>query len=295
MAPDTLAEAVNLLKERALPEGGFRSTAGAGYRADASAWAAIALRVAGAGTGLVQPALERLAADQAADGRLGISPRHPEAYWPTPLAILAWQGVLGFEQAKSRAVHFLLTVTGLHFKKISDDPVDHDPAILGWPWIDRTHSWVIPTGLAVLALRLAGQAGHERVKDGLRLLLNRQLPGGGWNYGNTRVFGMLLHPMPESTGVALSALAGAADRSQVAASLEYLGKVTPPLRTPKGLAWSLLGLGAWGQRPDPAPRWLSECFRRQERYGPFDTEALALLVMASQISGGLEDLYDQTP
>ncbi len=294
MNRDVLAGAVGLLVDRSLAEGGFRSGAGTGYRPDASAWAVIALRAAGAGRELIQPALERLAVEQAKDGRLSISPQHPEAFWPTALGILAWQGLTGFEEAKQRAVHFLLTTTGLHFEHSPDSPVAHDPTIPGWPWIAQTHSWVIPTALAILALRVAGQGEHGRVKEGRRLLMDRQLPGGGWNYGNTKVFGMVLHPMPESTGLALNAVAGSVDRSQVALSLAYLGGVTPPLRTPKGLAWSLLGLGAWGERPAAAGQWLAQTFGRQERFGPFDTEALALLVIALQASGGLESLYPQT-
>lgn len=295
MAADLLAEATGLLQERALGEGGFRSAARGDYRPDATAWAVVALRSAGAGAGQVLPALERLAADQAADGRLPISPRHPQAFWPTPLGILAWQGVPDFEATSARAVHFLLSTSGEHYPRPPDSPVAHDTSIPGWPWIARTHSWVNPTALAMLALRVAGQGRHARVREGRRLLLDRQLPGGGWNYGNTKVFDTDLHPMPESTGLALNALAGSAAEPQVAASLKYLQEVTPALRTPKGLAWSLLGLGAWGRRPAAAADWLGQCFHRQERYGPFDTEALALTIIALKAPGGLDSLYAQAP
>ncbi len=295
MAGDTLAEAVGLLQERALAEGGFRSAAGADYRPDATAWAVVALRAAAVDPKLLLPALERLAADQAPDGRLPISPRHPEAFWPTPLGLLAWQGIPDFRAAAARAAHFLLSTTGEHYPRPPDSPTAHDTAIPGWPWIARTHSWVNPTALAMLALTVAGQGRHARIQEGRRLLLDRQLPAGGWNYGNTRVFGATLHPLPESTGLALNALAGNTPRAQVAASLRYLQEVAPRLRTPKALAWSLLGLGAWGERPAATLTWLKQCFQRQARSGPFDTEALALLVIALKAPGGLDSLYDKPP
>jgi hypothetical protein len=291
MSGDMLTEAVGLLKERALPEGGFRSGVGGGYRPDATAWAVMALRGAGAGSGLLAPALERLAADQAPDGRLCISPRHPETFWPTPLGILAWQGVPDFVQAQTRAVQFLLSTTGEHHPNPPDSPTAHDSSIPGWPWVAGTHSWVHPTSLAMIALRVVGQDRHPRVMEGQRLLLDRQLPAGGWNYGNTKVFDTPLHPMPESTGLALNALAGRLARPLVLASLAYLKEVAPGLKTPKGLAWSLLGLSAWGERPEAAAAWLAASFSRQARYGPYDTESLALLVIARKAPGGLDSFY----
>jgi hypothetical protein len=59
------------------------------------------------------------------------------------------------------------------------------------------------------------------MQEAKRLLLNRQLSVGGWNYGNTMVFGQNLHPMMESTGVALNALAGIASREEITPSLAY--------------------------------------------------------------------------
>ena len=62
--------------------------------------------------------------------------------------------------------------------------------------------------MGILALKAVGFAGHDRVKEAVRMILNRQLPSGGWNYGNTTVFKRELLPMPEHTGQALCALSG---------------------------------------------------------------------------------------
>ncbi|MCA9481876.1 MAG: hypothetical protein KC545_16145, partial [Nitrospira sp.] len=62
------------------------------------------------------------------------------------------------------------------------------------------------------------------------MLIDRQLPHGGWNSGNTLVFGKELLPLPECTGIALQALAGNTERPLVEHSLSYLLDQLPHLR-----------------------------------------------------------------
>jgi len=161
----------------------------------------------------------------------------------------------------------------------------------GWPWIANTHSWVEPTSLAILALRITGGAEQERVKEGLHLLLDRQLPGGGWNYGNTKVFGQELFPFPESTGTALNALKGMVPKSQIQKSLDYLKSRLQDVRTPLSLGWGLMGLASWGEKPTEARAMINECLERQKRYGSYDTASLSLLMVASRAPQGLESVF----
>jgi len=273
------------------PQGGFASQAGGGYRADATAWAAVALAAVALGPDLLQTARARLAAAQLADGRVSLSPQHPEAFWPTSLAIFAWHQAADYGEAQARARRFLLATTGHHWRRQPDDPYEHDPSLQGWPWIAATHSWVEPTALAILALRITGDGEHERVKEGARLLLDRQLPGGGWNYGNTRIFGRELFPFPESTGLALNALKGLAPQEQIQKSLNYLKSRLQEVRTPLALGWGLMGLASWGEKPAGAQAWISECLERQKRYGPYDTASLSLLLVASRAPQGLESVF----
>ncbi len=128
-----------------------------------------------------------------------------------------------------------------------DEIIGNDPAIKGWPWIDGTHSWVGATGLTILALVAAGAGTQARVAEGRRMIADRQLPAGGWNYGNTTVFGQALRPMPETTGIALNALKEQASRETLQRSLDYLKVNLAGIRTPYSLAWGLMGLGAWGR------------------------------------------------
>lgn len=275
------------LWKRALDGGGFAVRAAGGYRADATAWAIIALAAMGTRADLLGPARRRLAAGQFSDGRVSVLPEHPKAFWPTPLAILAWQGSPVYREAQERAVQFLLKTTGRHWRRRPDSVFGHDTAIPGWPWTAQTHSWVEPTSLSLLALQAAGHADHRRAQEAVHMLMDRQLPRGGWNYGNTFVFGQELRPSPESTGIALSALAGCVPRENVKLSLEFLNSRVKHLRTPLALGWSLLGLGAWGGRPAEHQAWVMESLKQQEKYGTYDTVPLCLLLTALAAGGKL--------
>ncbi len=281
MNPD-LASARADLKQRFRADGGCSirpdDTAS---RPDATAWACLALAQDKIADPRVQGARDFLAAGQAEDGRISMLAEAADVFWPTALAILAWSGSAAHGPARQRAVQFLLAVTGRHYPRRQAAPAAHDTELRGWPWVGGTHSWVEPTAMAMMALTLCGQAEHERVHEAGRMLLNRQLPDGGWNYGNTAVYGTVLHPLPQCTGVALAALAGRVARPIVQKSIAYLQGQAARLRTPLSLAWVLLGLGAWGQRPAGASAWLGESLGRQDRYGAYDTEALSLLCLAS--------------
>lgn len=288
--PPLLTSSLQHLIARAVLGGGFTDRPGGLYRPDATAWAILALKCSDTGGDLLDPARSRLAKDQGEDGRIGISADHPEAFWPTPLAILAWLGSPHHREAQAQAVEFLLRTTGRHWQKSSNDPLGHNTLLKGWPWISDTHSWIEPTALAILALTAVGRSGHARVMEAIRMLLDRQLPHGGWNTGNTTVFGRELYPAPETTGAALHALAGRVPREQVQGSLDYLIGKLGRLRTPIALGWSLLGLGSWGALPTSAPTLVAESLDRQKRYGNYDTASLCLLIISLLAPGGLAKL-----
>jgi hypothetical protein len=278
---------MGLLEARALPEGGFPARSGEPFRSDATAWAILPLLFFDPDHSLLGSARTRLAEAQAGDGSVSIAMDHADAYWPTALSVLAWNSSPLQESHRHRAVQFLLETTGKHWKKEPDGPILHDPSIPGWSWIAGTHSWVEPTALAVCALRSSGLAQHKRVSDGVRLLMDRQLPKGGWNYGNTKVFGTELHPDPESTGVALQALAGLVAYQDIRKSIDYLKAEVDHARTPIALGWGLLGLGAWGEAPKGSIGMIHQTLGRQQRYGPYDTSSLALLLLPLAAPGGI--------
>jgi len=285
-----VSDSINLLQKRSLAEGGFTNADNGDYRTDATAWAIIALSACAFDPEIISRARSRLAAGQLADGRVCISPHHPAVYWPTPLAILAWSQSPPHQDSLARAVDFLLEHSGMSLQEQALSADASDPTLRGWPWVADTYSWVDPTALGMIALKVTGHSNHPRLAEATRLLLNRKLPHGGWNYGNTIVFHKELRPMPENTGMALAALQSLTVRSNLELSLDYLKVAVRNLRTPIALSWGILGLGAWGERPLAATTWLSECWGRQARFGVYDTASLSLFILACRLSGGIESL-----
>ena len=100
----------------------------------------------------------------------------------------------------------------------------------------------------MMALKIAGYGDHKRVKEATRLLLDRQLPQGGWNYGNTLVFDQELRPMPLSTGVVLNALKDQTSLATIQRSLTYLQSRVVSLPTPH-----LTGVESFGTRRLASP------------------------------------------
>ncbi len=276
---------LRVLEDRYAQGTGFAYRPGGPPRPDATCWAILALRVAGSAAALIEEGRQALMNAQRQDGRVCISPQHPDACWPTPLAVLAWQGAPEYEDPRSKAIQFLLDLE--HAPGEPDPNVAHDGTIRGWPWIAKTHAWVEPTAYALMALRVCGYADHSRTHDAVRLLMNRQLPAGGWNYGNTAVFGQELRPMPETTGLALQALAGLASRAAVETSIVYLRSQLVHLNTPISLAWAMLGLHAWQETLQQPREQILHVLARQEQLGPYDTVSLSLLLLAWHCDAGL--------
>ncbi len=268
------------IKKRARPDGAFSLTRAGQARPDATAWAVLVLAAADRTDPLIDTARRALIRFQQPDGRVILDPAWPAAYWPTPLACLAWTGDEKYDSHRSRAIKFLLSAKGLAWPRRLSPVLGHDTSIVGWPWVDQTHSWTEPTGLALLALAASGQGEHPRCREGIRLLLDRQLPHGGWNYGNTRVFKNTLPPMPKSTGLVLDALARRVAPEKVAPSLAYARTQVAESKTPLSLGWLVLGLSAWDRRPDRAPELVAETLQRQKTVGAYDTVALAVLILA---------------
>ncbi|MBI3807105.1 MAG: terpene cyclase/mutase family protein [Nitrospirae bacterium] len=269
------------LSRRLLPDGGFVGRLGGTFQVDSTAWGILAFRGAGGEQDILEKHRARLIREQGEDGRVWVHREHSESYWPTALAILAWQNSPPSQAAQGRAIRFLLETTGAHRPRQSDEPAGHDTLLRGWPWVGGTHSWIEPTALAVIALKDAGHGQHDRVREAIRMILDRQLPHGGWNYGNTLVFGRELHPMPESTGAALTGLAGVVDQEKVARSISYLQGEVDRLRTPVSLGWALLGLAAWDLWPPNGAALVERCLANQSRYGEYDTSALCLLFLGA--------------
>jgi len=241
-------------------------------------------------------AVRWLASIQNPNGSVGVSQILPSPEWPTPYAILVWSEKEEYAEQAASATAWLLNWKGSSLK---NDPevFAHDATIVGWPWVTNTHSWIEPTVMAVLALRKQGLSNHERVRDGLRLIINRSIPTGGWNYGNNIVFGSTLRAQPTDTGMALAALRGIHGSDAAAASAcGYLESIIRDLRAPQSLCWALLGLTAWERRPPDALKWLEEAYvraiTRAERAPQLSYLLLAASGRSLELLGSMTDIME---
>jgi uncharacterized protein (DUF362 family) len=176
-----------------------------------------------------------------ADGSYRLTRGRPEAAWPTAVTLFT-KSVLG--QPADAARDRLLSLEG---RVIKADPeigemTDIDVGLLGWPWAEDTFSWVEPTAWACLALRAAGAGGHPRVREGLRLLVDRAFDTGGVNYGNRFTLGRATDPMPGPTAVMLPAVQGVADQPRVEAAKGYLRIHAAKATDLEHLAWIRIAL-----------------------------------------------------
>jgi hypothetical protein len=242
---------------------------GASPAVEATALAALGLLATATGVddparGLIVRSADALAGLQRPDGSLGVGPALPSPGWATPYALLLWQALGTHHEARRRAAAWLLAER-VDTPPRSADPdrlLGHDSTIPGWPWVEGTHSWVEPTAMAVLTLGREGHLEHPRVVDGVRLLVDRAIGSGGWNYGNNVVYGRSLRSQPGPTGLTLLALARAGSVTGIDQAAVYLRSALPGLRAASSLGWGLLGLRAWGAAPAVSGGWLAESAAR---------------------------------
>ncbi len=224
---------------------------------------------------------------QRPDGSVPVSHGIVTPGWATPYAILIWHALSGFEDSRRRARAWLIQLEGVTLPRgAQPDPViGHNSSSIGWPWVGGTHSWIEPTALAIVALCREGMGRQPRVDDGIELILDRSLKGGGWNYGNKAVFGHDLRPQPGPTGLALLALAARRDESrQARAAIDYLRGSLPGLRAGMSLGWGVLGLRAHGACPPEADGWLAESYEQCATNADAALSVALLLLAASDRS-----------
>lgn len=235
-----------------------------------------------------QRAAKWLADLQQPDGSVGVRPGHTTPNWPTALGVLIWHALkrnastenAGFQPAIRRACGWILSTHGKVLPPEANKIYGHDVQLVGWPWVEGTHSWLEPTALHVLALKASGDHQHPRTREAVRLLLDRLLPSGGCNYGNTFVLGNQLEPHVQPTALVLLALHGEADpHNRVRRSITFLEQAVTQTRSTASLCWAMIALTAYGHRPPNADQRLRSARERAERRG-MSTHHLALLALA---------------
>jgi hypothetical protein len=248
------------------PCGGYGRTDSAAT--EPSALAALALARAGWAEP-VRRVADWLAQFQSPDGSVGVRATEAEPCWTTSLAVLTWNALhrldptAPYQSCIDRAFRWIIAHRGVTLENAADR--GHDASLPAWPWVDATHMWVEPTALHVLALKRIGHSAHSRTRDAVKMLLDRQVATGGWNYGNTVVLGRRLRSHVQPTGLALLALADEVEvvsRTKLAPSVRYLHQQLGPATATASLCWGLLGLAACGESISGSADWLEAAYRR---------------------------------
>jgi hypothetical protein len=141
--------------------------------------------------------------------------------------------------------------------RLPPDPIiPLDSSLQAWSWVEGTLSWVEPTAWCVLLLkqhagRRANPDAPERIRVGEQMLADRACQDGGWNYGNSKVYGQDLLPYVPTTALALLALQ---DRRSgaVVRGLERLERDVVTERSAMALSLALICLRIYG-RPTTVP------------------------------------------
>ncbi len=209
--------------------------------------------------------------------------------WATPLAIMALSDI--DPPAAQKGAEWLLDQGGrsypwytkLLFRLFPDrEVIELDADLTGWPWLPDTFSWVEPTAYALIALkslrdRLPPQT-TARIDEGERMILDRTCPGGGWNYGNSRVLNEDLWPYSDTTALALIALQDAPVGEEIEASLEALQRMLEHNQSGLALSLSILCFRLYDRPTEALEARLVERLDEVVAYG--ETRSIALSSMA---------------
>ena len=177
-----------------------------------------------------------------------------EGSWTTALALCTLNSTGDFTAAREKAFRWLYAERGREGHwfwrwkfKTSDRNVRFDPDKYGWPWVTGSASWVIPTAFSIIAIEQftvcnRSEESEKRIHLGVEMLLDRECVDGGWNSGNSLVYGVPLRPHVEATAIALLALQDEQRIEMVQKSLSWLRQNAASVDSVSSLAWCILTL-----------------------------------------------------
>jgi hypothetical protein len=149
-------------------------------------------------------------------------------------------------EARPKEAHWLWR---LKFQT-TDTHVRFDASKYGWGWVPGSVNWVIPTAMVLIVLERSRRLNlvppnelKRRVDLGHAMLLDRMCPGGGWNAGNSVVYGVPLTPHVDATSLAIAALRSHYHLAQVRQSLSWL--LAAKCSSTYSLAWKILALRSY--------------------------------------------------
>jgi len=266
MSKDAVRRALGFIRAHRNPDGGWGYRPGRRSLVEPTGLCLVALAADGERTD-ARAGLDFLRSCRKNSGAIGIDPSDPEGSWMAYAAILAFDALGASDEAR-RLAEWTLAMEDASGRFTADEVSSiamtyrYDAAIRGWPWTPGTTAWVEPTALFMIALVKAGiSPEHERLKSGVRLLVDRRVRSGGWNFGNPFSQSQELEASPLSTALALAGLGAAGysvERAAVREGLRYLSGALGGDVSTVALAWSGLALSCYPlegpERPDPVAR-----------------------------------------
>jgi hypothetical protein len=241
--------------------------------------------------------LDWLVQRQRADGSWPLSDSTNEASWTTALAIIALNRFRKYQLKTRTASDWLLKQEGRTpgvLARLIGAFVSHsntvalNPDLKGWAWVPRTFSWVEPTSYALVALKqvrthVAAKNLEERIQQGEMMIYDRMCSGGGWNYGNSKVFGDALWPYPDVTAVALIALQDHQLNQANQESVSALRKMMQETDSGLALCWGTICLSIYGDETSGWKRQIEKRFQTTGFLGEAKTLALALVASLDHV------------
>jgi hypothetical protein len=204
-------------------DGGWAYSPGKATRLEPTCWALLALKGLVPDGDLVSVLLRWPVRDGLLAERAGGDPNY--AFHALGLLVLS---AFGAEHAQTNAalVRGLQGLKGLRIEALNTSNRQNN-TLQGWSWIQGTFSWVEPTAWALLALKKFRRAAGApidmaRLGEAETLLLDRSCLSGGWNYGNSNMFGSELHAYAPTTSLALLALQDHAGLDTIERGMKFL-------------------------------------------------------------------------
>jgi hypothetical protein len=156
---------------------------------------------------------------------------------------------------------------------------DHVPA--GWGWTPTTYGWVEPTARVLLLVRLLRPGDRSTADEAIALLAEREIAGGGWNYGNAEVRGTDLKPYVQPTAMAVLALQGRDDLPILRNGAAWLQERALDERGGLSLALAAVALAANGLPAEEVVEGLATQWGRTRFLGNVAALAWAVLAVGS--------------
>jgi hypothetical protein len=249
-------------------DGGWGFNANCESRIEPTAWALLALGEF-ISTTKADEAITRgfrfLAETQLENGSWAAAAGQQNGCWVTSLACWALLAHAEYETKLIRGLRWLqedLPRDSSFWWRMMRKLTEHrkinsqSAAFSGWSWTPHTASWVEPTCYALIVSRgnpaAASRPDAQRRREIAEAMLrDRMCPGGGWNCGNPKVYGVAGQPQVGPTVWSLIALRENPERPENRQSLDWLESSQESIASPESLALAHIGLGVYG-RPNTA-------------------------------------------